>query len=208
MFSPPGGKTKIIFAKGVKVWAVRLALGGSTLFSIYPHLTPVPPPAAGVFPSECSSMCSSFRSPCVRRPSAISSPLFYFTFNKIQYSMYTHCAVAKSLSFFFSRVAREFRHFRSFRWRGFCQISFTHRVNCTTHMGSLPDARRDGSVSRCEIARVARSALALTHARAQDFIVMVGVHVRQSICTVAFVHSLTNISDPGAVSRHKPIGSP
>ena len=34
-------------------------------------------PLVLVCPSECSSVCSSFRSPCVRRPSALS-PLFYF----------------------------------------------------------------------------------------------------------------------------------
>ena len=33
-------------------------------------------PLVLVCPSECSSVCSSFRSPCVRRPSALS-PLFY-----------------------------------------------------------------------------------------------------------------------------------
>ena len=35
-------------------------------------------PLVLVCPSECSSVCSSFRSPCVRRPSAVS-PLFYYT---------------------------------------------------------------------------------------------------------------------------------
>ena len=33
-------------------------------------------PLVLVCPSECSFVCSSFRSPCVRRPSALS-PLFY-----------------------------------------------------------------------------------------------------------------------------------
>ena len=36
-------------------------------------------PLVLVCPSECSSVCSSFRSPCVRRPSAVS-PLFYYEF--------------------------------------------------------------------------------------------------------------------------------
>ena len=35
-------------------------------------------PLVLVCPSECSSVCSSFRSPCVRRPSALS-PLFYLS---------------------------------------------------------------------------------------------------------------------------------
>ena len=36
-----------------------------------------------VCPSECSSVCSSVRSPCVRRPSALS-PLFYI-YSSLQY---------------------------------------------------------------------------------------------------------------------------
>ena len=40
-------------------------------------------PLVLVCPSECSSVCSSFRSPCVRRPSAVS-PLFYLFLRKTQ----------------------------------------------------------------------------------------------------------------------------
>ena len=39
-------------------------------------------PLVLVCPSECSSVCSSFRSPCVRRPSALS-PLFYVFICKV-----------------------------------------------------------------------------------------------------------------------------
>ena len=39
-------------------------------------------PLVLVCPSECSSVCSSFRSPCVRRPSALS-PLFYISSRRV-----------------------------------------------------------------------------------------------------------------------------
>ena len=40
------------------------------------------------------------------------------------------------------------------------------------------------------------------------FMVMVGVHVLQSILILDFVHSRVNTPDPGAVSVHRPVGSP
>ena len=44
-------------------------------------------PLVLVCPSECSSVCSSFRSPCVRRPSALS-PLFYIFIIETAYTRY------------------------------------------------------------------------------------------------------------------------
>ena len=53
-------------------------------------------PLVLVCPSECSSVCSSFRSPCVRRPSALS-PLFYVF---ITQTLHPTCATAAVLASF------------------------------------------------------------------------------------------------------------
>ena len=47
-------------------------------------------PLVLVCPSECSFVCSSFRSPCVRRPSALS-PLFYLYNLLLQTLFFVDC---------------------------------------------------------------------------------------------------------------------